>query len=380
MAMWVACSLGASACTVGSVDLTGKACPCVAGWSCDLDTNTCRRPSDPSSGTAGPSTSGPELPTGSSSVATVGADASAGDETIGVPGAFDVIEFSADWSTPNAIHWTWAVEGEAEDHHAWQVRVATSVEALDAGEGLVFDGDVNPELDRFSLRNTSGEEPVTGTITDGLTEDTGYFARLWVLDTAGGTSSSPNVAVRSTGMSPTGGEAIFSDAYPFPPGLSMPDCYTHTDTAPYGGSTHQFELHHRCDAEGVATCTEQPEATPDCWENLRLQGMNIPVIGLDVGDFPDAYVEVYVAVVNAPGTTSPGHGWWSELSVLASGEQWRYGGLTIRADGEYRRYQIPLTELGLSHRALASVVQGVRVGSTWQHGSVIRVDEAWIRW
>jgi hypothetical protein len=360
---------GGLACVVGDVDLSGRACPCVDGWVCDTATDTCRRGDDV--GGTGPGATG---------------DASAGAQSTddGSSGAepaemFDVVSFAADWSTPNAIHWTWGVEGEADAFHAWEVRVATSTEELEAGGGVVFDGSLNPELDRFTLRNTNEEEPVTGTITDDLLPATEYFARLSVLDTAGGRSVSANVAVRTTTAAPVDGVTIFADADPFPPGVAYPmGCYVRTDGAPAAGTTSHFELHHFCDAAGNASCTEDVDGQPECWENLRLQDMSVPVPGLTAGDFSDAYLELYVAIEAPAGAV--GHGWWSELSIDASDAIWKYTGLTIRADGEYRRYQVPLTQFGLGPETLASLAQGVRVGSTWTAGSRIRVDEVRIRW
>jgi hypothetical protein len=362
--------LGASGCVIGPLDLSGRACPCTDGWICDAATDTCRRPE--SADEAGSESGADET----STTAPVDETGATTDEP--VTSAFEVVAFSSDWSTPNSIHWTWQVEGAVEDFHAWEVHVATSAEALEDGDGLVFDGTVNPELSRFTLRNTNDEERVTGTITDGLSASTEYFARLVVLDTAGGRTVSPNVAVRSTGPAPTNAVAILADDDPIPPGLALPDCYEHTDEAPAEGTTHHYQLRHFCSAAGAATCTEPADPAPECWENLRLQGMSVSVAGLTAGDFADAYLEVYIAV-DAPADVT-GHGWWSELAVVAGGAIHSYKGLTIRANGAYRRYQIPLVQLGLTHRGLASVAEGLRVGSSWSNASTIRVDEAWIRW
>jgi hypothetical protein len=357
---------GASGCVVGPLDLSGRACPCTDGWVCDVTTDTCRR---------GENATEPGATQSSGGETSITPD----EETDGISTpAFEVVAFSSDWSTPNAIHWTWAVVGRVEDFHAWEVRVAASREALDGDDVQVFDGSINPELARFTLRNTGDEEPVTGTITDGLDASTEYFARLFVLDTAGGRTMSPNVAVRSTGPSPTNGVAILSDVDPIPPGLALPSCYVHADDAPAAGTTHHYQLRHFCTSEGVPTCTDPDEPGPECWENLRLQGMTVPVTGLAAGDFADAYLELYVAVEALADVV--GHGWWSELALVAGGGIHAYKGLTIRADGQYRRYQIPLVQLGLTHRVLASVAEGLRVGSSWSNGSTIRVDEAWIRW
>src|SRR5690606_9394081 len=174
---------------------------------------------------------------------------------------------------------------------------------------------------RFGLRTPTEQGPATAPFTAALSPATEYSARLFVLDTAGGRSVSPNVAVRSTGMSPVDGELILGDLEPFPPGIARPEaCYVLTDRAPADGSTHHYELHHFCDATGNPSCTEDPDGEPECWENLRLQDMSVPISGLTAGDFPDAYLELYLAV-DAPAGVA-GHGWWSELSVDAGDAIW----------------------------------------------------------
>src|SRR5690606_7161157 len=117
--------------------------------------------------------------------------------------------------------------------------------------------------------------------------------------------------VRSTGPSPTNGAAILADVDPIPPGLALPSCYVHTDDAPAAGTTHHYELRHFCSSEGVAACTEPAEPGPECWENLRLQGMSVPVTGLAAGDFADAHLDLHIAI-DAPSEVA-GHGWWAEI-------------------------------------------------------------------
>jgi hypothetical protein len=346
-----------AACVVPEIDLAGKACPCLDGWICDPATETCRRSS-----------------------ASTGTDAGSG-MTGDVPaGLFDVLSFAGDWSTPESIHWTWSVAGEEADFHGWEVRLATSPEALDAGtDVLVFDGSLNPELDRFTLMNTQMVDAVTGTITDGLDPSTEYFARLHVLDTAGGRSSSLNVAVRSTTAPPNSAVEIFADESPFPPGFPLPECLERTDAEPYPGTTHHFSAVLNCDVSGVVSCTATPGGAPECFENLRLQGMNLSLSSLAAGDFASAFLEVHVAI-DAPDDV-PAHGWWSELAVRGSAGNWpAIKGVTLRADGSYRRYQIPLTQLGLRADTFDGTVTGFRVGSRWQNGTRIRFDEVRIRW
>lgn len=337
-----------TACVVADVDLEGKACPCAPGWTCDEPSQICVRDDD-------------------------------GEQA----GAFEVVSFAADWSTPHAIHWTWEVVGDAADFHAWEVHLAASAEALDAGtDVIVVDGTTNPELDRFFLRNTESDEPVVGTVTRDLEPEREYFARLHVLDTAGGRSTSANVAVRATTAAPIDGVAIFADDEPFPPGYALPVCYARSDATPHSG-THHYELVHGCTAGGDPSCThDDPGATVECWENLRWQDMAID-LGPDfaASEFNDAYIEMWVAIdVSAVTSGAAGHGWWAQLRLRAADTLWSYDPLTLPADGAYHRHELPLAQVGLDHATLGGVVQGLDVGSEWAHGTVIRVDEAWIRW
>lgn len=359
-ATWCGPLLVSLGCTVPAVDLDGRPCPCVDGWICDAVSQTCER--DDEEGSTG------VIGTGRTSD---------GDSSSGTAPSLEVVELSADWSTPRSIHWRWEVDGDEASFHAYEIWIATAAEDLeDASTATVFDGTVNPELDRFSLVNTMDVDFVRGTITDGLEPNTEYFARLRVLDTAGGSSLSPNVAVRSTAAPPNDELVVFSDADPVPPGDTLPACMERTDTAPLLG-THHYELTVRCSEGGVSICTDDPAAAVECYENLRVQGLDLPVPNIGGGDFADAFLEVSVAV--DPPDDNLAHGWWSDFSVQA-GEQWTgLRGVTIRADGAYRLYQIPLTQLGLDVDTFTGV-QGFRVGSMWRHAARVRFDEIRLRW
>lgn len=343
----------ATACTVASVDLDDKRCPCADGWVCNTAIDRCR--------------------------AVAGASTDTAAETTSSGGSFAIEAFAADWSTPHGIHWHWEVAGVADDFHAYELWISDDAAALDDPDAaVIFDATRNPELGRFELRNTNDLELVQATITDGLQPGTEYFARLHVLDTAGGRSSSDNVAVRSTTAAPVNSVMILGDDDPFTPDNLRPTCIVRSDAAPFGDTTHHFALTHHCTADGEAACDEAQSPAPECWENLRLENLSIDIGQLDAGDFTDAFLELAIAVDAPPGTV--GHGWWSTIGV-GSGEMTRsFSPLTIRADGEYRVVQVPLLQMGIDHAELGGVVTGARVGSTWHTGSVIRVDEIRIRW
>ncbi len=381
---WVLAAV--TGCTVAPVDLDGKRCPCADGWVCDEASDRCRTAdagtgvgsSDVSSGISS-SEGSSAVPDSTTAAASTTVEPTGDPSGQPVEDAFTVVSFAADWSTPNAIHWRWEVQGEASDFRAYEVWIADTAAAVDdPATAVVFDGDVNPELDRFELRNSGDADLVEATITDALSPGTEYFARLHVLDTAGGRTTSANVAVRSTTAAPIDGVVVFGDESPFPPGYPLPACYVRSDAAPYGGTTHHFELAHFCSAGGTSSCIEADTAEPECWENLRWEGLEVAIAQLDAGDFTDAYLELAIAV-DPPGDAI-GHGWWSTVGVRVGDQNRSFSPLTIRADGEYRLVQVPLAQMGTTHAELAGQIQGARVGSTWHTGSVIRVDEAWIRW
>ncbi|MBL4683381.1 MAG: hypothetical protein JKY37_02235, partial [Nannocystaceae bacterium] len=335
-------AVAALGCVVPDVDLAGKSCPCVEGWFCDASTQLCRSSTEPD-------------PEGSGEGSSEGTD---GEQT-GPVVAFEIVEFSADWSTPESIHWTWQAEGSEAEFHAWELWIATSADAVDdESRATVFDGSINPELGRFTLANTSGISTVDRTITDLLQPSTEYFARLHVLDTAGGRTMSTNVAVRSTTAPPTDTLVIFADELPSP-GYPVPAmCLALSDTAPLLGTERHLALDVQCDAAGEAVCAEEAQPAPECWENLRLQDLALTTNGLAGGDFADAFVELHVAI-DAPGE-SPGHGWWSDIGIRRSDKTWTgHNGITLRADGEYRRYQIPLSQLRLDPEQFDGIVDGV---------------------
>ncbi len=302
---------------------------------------------------------------------------SEGSASGGTQTPFEVVAFSADWSTPSSVHWIWELAGDEADFRAYEVWVATSPEALEQGDVVIFDRTVNPELGRYSLANTSGVDLVVGTISDGLQPSTEYYGQLHVLDTAGGQTVSSNVAVRPTTAEPTSSRTLFADDDPFSAGFGLPECMQRTDVAPSEG-THHFELLVACSAQEMSVCEEVTEPAAECFENLRLQNLELPEANIGGGDFADAFLELDVAIV--PPDDSPAHGWWGDISIQ-HGAGWPGAqGITLRADGAYRRYQIPLSQMGLTPETFDGFVGGVRVGSQWRHGSVVRFDEVRLRW
>lgn len=369
-------------CVLQPVGLEGKACPCASGWVCDEASQTCVVPAatETSSGAVPTTTEASSEETSGTTGpdSTTGTDPRASSSGDAPQGQFEVLAFAADWSTPESIHWAFEVEGEEADFHARTLWLATDEASLESGEGvLVFDGGTNPELDRFALKNTKGFDIVVGTVTRGLQPDTDYFAKLFVFDTAGGVSESPNVAVRSTTAVPTQSIALFADAQlsggPYP----LPTCYTWSDASPYEG-THHYALELLCDSNADPTCVDPDPDVVDCWENLRLQNMTVSIASIGGGNLSDAFLDFALAV--DPGERPEGHGWWSQAGIRLGEQGFSSAPLTIPATATYERFQVPLTVLGVTLEDLDTPLERVFVGSRWLNGTQLRFDEAHIRW
>jgi hypothetical protein len=340
-------TLFSSACTISDLDLAGRPCPCLDGWVCDPGTQTCRT--------------------------------LASDE-----GAVDVVSFKADWSTPNAIRWSWEVSGSEADFHAYELVLGESHEEV-AQRTRVFTGDENPELDRFTLPRTDGEDPVISTITRGLVPDTEYFAQLLVFDTANKMSSSANVAQKRTALAPIDSIEIMADQAPPTLGWVQPMCLTLDDQAFAGSQAYGYA--HRCDRVWndvvqeymvQATCNAPQEPQPECWENLFLEGMAMPIDAsrFTAGAYEAAYLEFVLRIDDSH------HAWWASTGLRPVGFGTAlpgFFGITFRASGEYELYQFKLSTL-LSHEQILAGLETFFVGGAWEDGATIHFDEVFIRW
>jgi hypothetical protein len=228
----------------------------------------------------------------------------------------------------------------------------------------------NPELGRYLLPKTGGEEPVRATTTDAHGPDTVVYARLRAIDTAGRATVS-NVAAARTTLAPVGEVVVLVEEDP--PGYSIPASFQRSDARPYAGQYHYRYL---------STCEGQPE----CWENLRRQDMALDLSAMSEGNYATtAFVEV---AVRAQDTDPP---WWSQIWLWYDGTcsdcMAIYDGWTLRADGEYHIVQVPLR---VFHRNGDQTVPydevathglfGVNVGGNWADGATVDIDELRIRW
>jgi hypothetical protein len=353
-----------SACVIRDVDFDGKRCPCDEGFWCDVTRDRCVEGRGPDGGPGGIDAPGidtgprPDVP---------GVDAG---ET---PGVFGVESLRAEWATPNAIRWAWEATGAEADLAYYELVVS---ESEDLSFATVWDVGDNPELGRYRLPRTGMGDVVTGSITDGLPEDTFHYAQLVAVDTAGGRVRS-NVAVGHTDVAPRpmGFVVMFDDARRGG-GYALPGCIDVVSTGEHAAGTAHLEWLVRCEAGLSVECAGGSGG--ECWENLRQQDMTIDLSGLTVGDFSTAFLEFELSY------TGDQTAWYSEVSLIVGTTRFTFAPLTHRADGSYRRFQIPLDQMSymdtpMTHSDLGTLTSW-RVGAQWTHDGVVRVDEIRVRW
>jgi hypothetical protein len=283
--------------------------------------------------------------------------------------AVHVSDLRALWSTPNAVRWAWTADGRADELRDYELVIGpTEADVIAQSDRTrVFDRSENPELGHFLLPRTGGADPVQATITDGHAPDEPVFARLVAIDTAGRRHES-NVASIHTAPPAVAEIVVFDDE--LPSGAPMPDRIALSSAHPFAGPHHlQFES--RCTA-------------PECFANLRWQGLDVALDRLTPGDWKTtAYLELAVAI-DGDATS-----WWSQLRIWCDETSLDHVGhfnsFALRSDGEYRVLQVPLRAFAFSP-ALDPADQirhglfEVGVGGWWPPGAIVRIDEIRVRW
>jgi hypothetical protein len=323
-----ALALSTQACSLASVDYTGKTCPCGDGYTCNDATGLCE---------AGQGCIPRVVPT----------------------------DFRVGWTTPNAIRWRWEGAPAVDDVGGYRLLLATSAELLEAGAELtVFDASRNPELGEPYLVEANGSDPVNATITDELEPETTYHGRLVARDNAGCEHRSPILAAR-TSFTPDGRIEIFEDELAAGAGL-VPDSMT---VAPAPSGSPALTYTHHCD-EG-------------CYEIVRIQrsidGADIAA-AISEGTFNAlAYVELELGTDSTAADAS-----WCEARIVTSTYP-NVEALTFRGDGAMHTYQIPLRAFGgedpVTYVDLTTAgLHEVGVGCTWSEGSRVWLDRISLRW
>ena len=345
-------------CSVGELDLLGKQCPCTEGWVCDEAHNSCI-PAD-GTGVGGMAGSGG-----------VGADGGMGGSGNVGAAAVTVSNLGIVWTTPNSMRWSWDMEGTPDQLVGLEVVTGTSEQDVQdrTGSARVWAAADNPELGRYFLPATGGDEPVVATTTDEHQPSTLYHCQLTAIDTAGRRSVSALASGRTTDP-PTSTIVIFADTDP--PGYSLPGGIVRSDRNPYAG-THHYDF--------VQTCSGNETI---CYEMLRRMEMGTDLSGISQGALSTtAYVEFALA------TEGPTPSYWTEIRLRtgtdADNQQWKYDGWSVRADGAYRLHQVPLRALTwegapMSKTELDRGLHQFGVGGSWKDTGHVAFDEIRIHW
>lgn len=236
------------------------------------------------------------------------------------------------------------------------------------GTAVVWTADQNPELGRFFLPAVGGEDPVVVTLTDGHLPSKQYWAQLTAIDTANRRGLSNVVAAR-TADPPSHSAVVFSED---DVGYSMPaDYLVLSDRYPYEGTYHY---------DFVQTCTGGDSA---CWDNIGRAGLSIDPFDISIGTLSTtAFLEFALAA------DGPAISYWSHVRLRFGSPESKYfyyPAWTLRSDGSYHMYQIPLRAFlndsgNLPHSELEYGLRQFDMGGLFTDGAHTSIDEVRVRW
>jgi hypothetical protein len=354
-----------AACSVEPLDLTGKRCPCAAGFVCDTAKGTC------------------VIDDGDAGVVVVDAAGGVDAADVTAPdaaGRIVVYGLRPTWQTGNGIRWDWQVLGDGAQFDRYEVVTGPSAEDVRARSAAtkVFDATMNPELGAFAGRVATPPPPPFSlwTVTDGHNHGQTVFAQVIAYDKAGGVTVTEIPSAITT--RPRRALVLYDDGIPDGGTLAPAGTKTSTD-APFEGTQC---LEHTIDCKGA----------PSCDVTVGVTGMVGKLANaIDLTDFDRAYVELAVRGPRLPGT-------FSDLVLALNGEgcgapcRMRFSGLPSGPQPtEWRLVQIPLRVLKRNDGAGANLnyaelsnrnfrVQAFLVQGTWPDGSALALDQSRIRW
>lgn len=346
-----------SSCTVADLDLSGKHCPCAAGWSCDTARNVCVFVAAGGDGGAPGNDGG-------------GGPGDGGDD--GGPGAAAIKGFHAAWATPDSIRWVWP--DQPETYASWQIVTADSESDLRTlGQtSRVWNASTSPELGVAQTRasSTNGHKPATTS-----------WAQLAGIDAAG-TRRTSDVVSFTTEVDPKNEFVIFNEADM--PGTSLPATFVRAGTQGGGGGFNNSDFWY----EDTVDCT--PDPSP-CVVALKRQKLLVTMPDIPDAAFGGAFVELAVA---GSGTTPALDGDFNVIvgdnpcGNVANGCRW-HASFVIRGGGAFILIQFPLSQMTRSDgttltstelRYQSGLLREIGLGGTLKNGALLRVDDIRIRW
>lgn len=355
--MFYAIVIASFGCSVGLLDLEGKACPCADGYVCKEPENVCVLPSTAAF-------DGPNFET------------DAGAETDGArPDAASRIQVSAltsPWQTANTIRWDWQVDGDSAAFQAYKIEWADSAEKLERGITQSFGGADKPELAAFRPwdGNTSGPFKMW-TTTQGHGVNTKYFARVTVTEASGATSTTAVASAKTTSLVAAPNVRVLFDGSK--PVTATPSTFTYRTG---GGIEPHYRFVAECDANR-------------CDVNLQLTGLGTSLTPFTQENFDAAFLEVRLSITSTAST-----GFDSVISVIPPGCPrdsscgWTFSGWSQRWGENRPPLQVPLRELDTPTGKLTFAqiqtsgfaVAGISIAGSWAGGALFRLFDARIKW
>lgn len=356
-------ALAIASCTVGSVELGGKQCPCVDGFVCDTASNTCvtTLPPDPA--------------------------ADAGDDQGPLPpppppgGRILVTNLKADWSTTNQVHWTWTAKGDPADFASYEIRTGPSAASIDDPSvvgGRRWTKDTLPELGVFAARHSQDTSPVgLSAITFAHPTNSTVFARVFAIDTAGNSTETELVSVKTGAYTPGATPiVVFHDFIPTGETLT-PSTLARTTDKPFNSTAACLATPIAC-AGGAASCSSTI-GVENANDDLSAVVFDNAFLEFAVSGEPFVDDRTYVDALFQIG----------DSKCATTDCRFRFPGLSLRPDGSYRLYQLPLRTFVKSDGTPLDTVQLAQQGKKlfsvylqgpWKAGTTFRLDEVRVRW
>ncbi len=347
-----------AACSIGDLDLNGRACPCAEGYVCDLSTNRCVT----------------GLPDAAAAVILPdAADAAA------IPSLVTVSGLGATWVAPAMIRWDWTLTGAAADFRAYEVVTGPTADAIDKRVGVdVITSIVRPELGGFDLRGrlTSGAVAMW-TLTEVRTPALKQFMQVKVTDVKG--RSSLTAIASATSAAKTTAQLVIFDGTASKTSVPAAEYLFRT---PGGGEPNYF---FQADCAGAKTCAKRADLV-----SLALD-LSPPAAPFTAAAFERAVLEVQlegnVAVTSFETIMAlePGDGSCNQGISLC---RFRFTGWTERTSGR-TKLQVPLKELRNDAGPLTFAIlqsKGFLLDTftlsspSWKNNATVLLYDARIRW
>lgn len=331
----------AGACSIPPLEPTGRACPCVEGWTCNRSRGVCER---------------------------------------GTGGVVVVSNLRAAWTTAHTVRWEWDADGFytslrqpiASSYGLFVGRTREEVER----RATLWSATRNPEL----AFNRSGY-PVRATITDEHPPDSDVWAQVLAIDKDGKESLSEPARARTT-PAPAAGTVVFGDS--LPPGAAV--------NPPWLTVRNEAGL---CRGGACLAGTTPPGCTDTaegCGDNIQFLRLNMTVPAFSRERFERTAVLEFAIATNS---AAPPHSSWVWIDF--GGVMCRLDRLSLRNDDRYHVVQLPLRMFRCNDRPLTFEaldawrmppgdprsplgLRAININVRVTSGTTVRLDDVALRW